>query len=132
MKCQFGPPEASHRGGLYERQIRTIRKAINGLQPSNIKNPTEDEFLTSSKMAEYFTCRLLTKYPFDDTLPTLRPIDLMVGSLNPQDDCPVLLPNNYYADRCSQTSIPLYAENRKCLLVHCKWLKLYVANQQER
>ena len=34
VEWQFGPPEASHHGGVYESQIRTIRKAINGLQPS--------------------------------------------------------------------------------------------------
>ena len=51
VEWQFGSPEASHHGGVYERKIRTIWKAINGLQPSNVKNPTEDEFLIISKMA---------------------------------------------------------------------------------
>ena len=129
VEWQFGPPEASHHGGVYERQIRTIRKAINGLQPSNVKNPTEDEFLTISKMAEYVVnCRPLTKSPSDDGLPPLRPIDLMVGSLDPQDGCSyptITAPADALkrGHRYTQRIASVWWD---------KWLKLYVTNLQER
>ena len=32
LEWEFGQPKASHHGGLYERKIRTIRKAIGGLE----------------------------------------------------------------------------------------------------
>ena len=88
LEWEFGPPEASHHGGLYERQLRTIRKAIDGLENLSIKKPNEDEFLTCCKLAEYIVnCRPLSKSPSDDGLPPLRPIDLMVDALDPRDDC---------------------------------------------
>ena len=78
LEWEFGQPEASHHGGLYERKIRTIRKAIGGLENVSIKKPNEDEFLTCCKLAEYIVnCRPLSKSPSDDGLPPLRPIDLM-------------------------------------------------------
>jgi len=87
VEWQFGPPEASHHNGIVERQIRTIRKALDGITDLNLKNPTEDEFFTICKMAEYIVnCRPLTKSLSNDGLPLLRPIDLMVGSLELQQD----------------------------------------------
>ena len=86
VEWEFNPPEASHHGGVYERQIRTIRKAIDGLENRNTKNPTDDEFLTCCKMAEYvINCRPLAKSCSEDGLPPLRPIDLMVGALEPSE-----------------------------------------------
>ena len=45
IQWKFGPPEASHHGGLYERQIRNIRKALHGLFLPYHRNPSDDEFL---------------------------------------------------------------------------------------
>ena len=42
LEWEFGLPEASHHGGLYERQIRTMRKVIDGpekLRPQRRKTP---------------------------------------------------------------------------------------------
>ena len=86
VQREFGPPEASHQGGLYERQLRTIKKALDGLSDLLPRTPSDDDFLTCCKLAEYImNCRPLTK-PDDDGLPPLRPIDLMVGALEPSYD----------------------------------------------
>ena len=88
VELEFGPPEASHHGGIYERQIRTIRKAIDGITDISSQKPTDDEFLTCCKMAEYImNCRPLTRSVSDDGLPPLRPIDLTIGELEPRNDC---------------------------------------------
>ena len=81
VQWDFGPPEASHHRRLYERQLRTIKKALDGLSDLSPRTPSDDDFLTCCKLAEYImNCRPLTK-PDDDGLPPLRLIDLMVGAL---------------------------------------------------
>ena len=83
IQWEFGPPEASHHGGLYERQIRTIRHSLESFENLQPRSPTDDEFLTCVKMAEYvMNCRPLTKFLSADGLPALRPIDLMIGALD--------------------------------------------------
>ena len=52
VQWDFGPPEASHHGGIYERQIRSIRQALQGLPLTSKRTPTDDELLTCAKMAE--------------------------------------------------------------------------------
>ena len=85
---EFGPPKASHHGGIYERQIRTMKQALRGFSEVLTKSPTDDEFLTCAKMAEYvMNCRPITKSQSADGLPPLRPIDLMVGALDPTFYC---------------------------------------------
>ena len=85
---EFGTPEVSHHGGIYKRQIRNLRKALAGFPELYTRNPTNDDILTCCKMAEYFiNCRPLTKSTSDNGLPPLRPIDLMVGAMEPRRDC---------------------------------------------
>ena len=129
VRWEFGPPEASHHGGIYERQIRTIRKALNNFSDLPSETPTEDEFLTCSKMAEYvINCRPLTKANSEDGLPPLRPIDLMVGALQPREDyafpvfsCPrdELRRGLRYTQRITE----MWWE---------RWLKLYIGMLQGR
>ena len=84
VQWEFGSPEASHHGGIYERQIR---KALNNFSDLPSQTPTEDEFLTCSKMAEYvINCRPLTKANSEDGLSPPRPIYLMIGALQPRED----------------------------------------------
>ena len=74
VEWEFGPPEASHHGGIYERQIRTIRKAIDGITDVSSRKPTDDEFLTCCKMAEYImNCRPLTRAGLRRGLMGLQP-----------------------------------------------------------
>ena len=88
IQWEFSPPEASHRGGLYERKIQNIHNALHGLFLPYHRNPSDDEFLTCMKMVEYINnCRPLTRSVFEDGLPPLRPIDLMVGALDPTTEC---------------------------------------------
>ena len=76
VKWEFGSPKASHHGGIYERQIRTICKAIDGITDMTSRKFTDDEFLAYCKMAEYtMNCQPLTRSISDDGLPPLQPID---------------------------------------------------------
>ena len=83
VQGKFGPPEASHHGGIYERKIGTI-KASNGFPNVLTKSPTDDKFLTAIKMAKcIMNCRPLSKCQCEKGLPLLRPIDLMMGACDP-------------------------------------------------
>ena len=85
---EFGVPEASHHGGLYERQIRTIRQIICTISDLSHRTPTEDELQTCFADAEYImNCRPLTKSPTDDGMPPLRPRELITGALEPVEHC---------------------------------------------
>ena len=73
-----------------ERQIRTFKEVSEGiLGASNQKRvPTDFELLTLFREAEcIMNCRPLEKYKVDvDDLQPLRPLDLMTGYMEPQDD----------------------------------------------
>ena len=84
IEWEFGPPYSSHHGGIFERQIRTIRKIMLGLPELTTRQPNDEELWTLFVEAEYImNCRPLTKHFSIDTLVPLRPIDLMVGVLPP-------------------------------------------------
>ena len=129
VEWEFGPPEASHHGGIYERQIRTIRKALAALPDLHTRSPTEDDLLTCFKMAEYIiNCRPLTKSPSDDGLPPLRPIDLMVGALDPRKNCaPPATSSPRDELRRGHRFTKRIAE-----LWWDRWLKTYVSELQQR
>ena len=129
VEWEFGPPEASHHGGIYERQIRTIRKALAALPDLHTRSPTEDDLLTCFKMAEYIiNCRPLTKSPSDDGLPPLRPIDLMVGALDPRKNCaPPATSSPRDELRRGRRFTKRIAE-----LWWDRWLKTYVSELQQR
>ena len=85
---EFGVPEASHHGGLYERQIRTIRQILRTISDISHRTPTEDELRTCFADAEYIlNCRPLTKSSTDDGIPPLRPRELITGALEPTEQC---------------------------------------------
>ena len=49
VEWEFGIPEVSHHGGIYERQIRNLRKAFAGFLEVYPRNPTDDNTLTCCK-----------------------------------------------------------------------------------
>ena len=106
-----------------------VRQALNALSGLSIRNPTDDEFNTCSKMAEYvINCRPLTKLVSDDGLPPLRPIDLMVGALEPRDNCSypsISSPNDELRRgyRYTQRIVQLWWD---------RWYKLYLSTLQKR
>ena len=88
VKWKFGLRGSSNHESICERQIGTIRQALNYFSDFSIRHPTNDEFNTCSKMAEYvIDCRQLTNLTSDDGLPPLGSIDLMVEALGPRDNC---------------------------------------------
>ena len=129
VEWEFGPPEASQHGGIYERQIRTIRKALATLPDLHTRSPTEDDLLTCFKMAEYIiNCRPLTKSPSDDGLPPLRPINLMVEALDPRKNCaPPATSSPRDELRRGHRFTKRIAE-----LWWDRWLKTYVSELQQR
>ena len=84
IEWEFGPPHSSHHGGIYERQIRTIRKIMLGLPELTTRQPNDDELWTLFLEAEYImNCRPLTKHAITSTAP-IRPLDVMFGVLPPR------------------------------------------------
>jgi len=126
---EFGPPEASHHGGLYERQIRTLRQALQSLSLTSQRTPTDDELLTCAKIAEYIiNCRPLAHSISEDGLPPLRPIDLMVGALEPTTECSFPTSSSPTDElrrghRYTQRIADLWWDN---------WMRLYVSHLQGR
>ena len=129
IEWQFGPPEASHHGGVYDRQIRTIRKIMLTIPELITRNPTEDELQTSFADAEFvMNCRPLTKSPSSDGLPPLRPRDLIIGALEPTDVCgPPSLSNSADALRRGHLRSRRISE-----LWWDRWIAEYLPSMQKR
>ena len=72
----FNPPHASHMGGIWERMIRTIRKVLAGICPSNAR--------LSDEMLESLFCEV-------ESIVNSRPITKVSDDV--QDPCP-LTPNH--------------------------------------
>ena len=88
IQLKFDPFEAPHHRGVYKRRIRNIRNTLQGLFLPYFRNPSDNEFLTCIKMVEYLiNCRPRTRSVSEDGLPPLRPINLMVGALEPTTEC---------------------------------------------
>ena len=84
IEWEFGPPHSSHHGGIFERQIRTIRKIMLGLPELSTRKPNDDDLLTLFSEAEFImNTRPLTKHFSSDSMVPLRPIDLMIGVIPP-------------------------------------------------
>jgi len=76
----FNPPTASHMGGAWERQIRTIRKVITGLLPRNSR--LTDEILSTlfCEVESIVNSRPLTKSSQDiRDASALTPAHLLIG-----------------------------------------------------
>ena len=94
----YNPPAASHQGGVFERQIRSVRKIFRvrqiqlvqkifqGLQTINFAALSDEALLTLMKEAEsIINSRPIT--PISDSaddFAALMPLTLMTGALDPQ------------------------------------------------
>ena len=81
----FNPPLASHQGGVWERQIRSIRKVLLGLPAFERTTPNDEMLDTILKDAEcIINNRPLTAIDGDpESVPALTPGMLLIGSLAP-------------------------------------------------
>ncbi|KAK3886009.1 hypothetical protein Pcinc_009834 [Petrolisthes cinctipes] len=90
---QFNPPHASHFGGAWERQIRTVRKVLNATM--NEQTLTDDSLTTlMCEIEAVINSRPLTTVSSDDQdlmpltpnhLLTLRDSSIAVGKFEPSD-----------------------------------------------
>ena len=77
IQWKFNPPYSSHRGGILEQQIRTIRKVL--IATLDVQPVTDDVFHTVLVLAEeIINRRPITKISDDPRDPSvLRPCDLL-------------------------------------------------------
>ena len=90
ISWDFSTPVSSHHQGLVERQIRTFKEVCEGVlgTRNQARVPSDFELLTLFREAEYImNCRPIGKqYVDEDDIQPLRPLDLMTGYMEPQDD----------------------------------------------
>ena len=78
IRWEKNPPEASHMGGVWERQIRTVRKVLMGLLNENSTTLNNESFCTLLTEAEVIVnSRPLTSDLDDPTMQALSPHQLL-------------------------------------------------------
>ena len=94
----YNPPAASHQGGVFERQIRsvrkifrvrqiqTIQKIFHGMQSLNFASLSDEALVTLMKEAEVIiNTRPITPIPdSSDDFAALMPLTMMTGVLDPE------------------------------------------------
>lgn len=85
VNWKFNPPLASHQGGVWERQIRSVRKVLLGIPAFESQVPTDELLDTVLKEAEcVVNNRPLTQIDGDaDSIPALTPNMFLTGLLDP-------------------------------------------------
>ena len=130
FKWSFNPPAASHFGGVWERQIRTVRKILHAiLQSQYLKTCKQEEQLHT------FLCEV--EYTINS-----RPLTRASG--DPRD-LDVLTPNDLLLLRPNSVTSPgkfiqtdLYARKRWKQMQYCadifwkRWLREYIPDLQQR
>ena len=123
---KFNPPYASHMGGVWERQIRSVRKVLNGL--------TDQQTLTDESL-HTLLCQV-------ESIINSRPLTKVSQDSN---DCEALTPNHLLLLKgqvslplCSTSQHDVYARRRWRQVQHLsdrfwnRWTKEYLANLQQR
>ena len=82
---RFNAPLASHQGGVWERQIRSVRKVLLGIPAFQLHAPDDEILITVLKEAEcIINNRPLTQIDGEaENIPALTPSMLLSGSLHP-------------------------------------------------
>ena len=130
IEWHFNPPSASHFGGVWERQIRTIRKILCALlNEQHMKSCKNDEQLRTlmCEIEATINSRPLTRVSDDpDDLDVIRPQDLLL--LNHTAACPpgVFNQKDIYARR-RWRQIQYLAD-----MFWKRWIKEYLPELQRR
>jgi hypothetical protein len=113
IKWKFNPPAASHQGGVWERQIRTVRKILQSiLQEQHLKSAQSDDQLHT------LMCEI------ESTINS-RPLTRMTDD---PKDLNVITPNDILLMK-SGTSIPPGEFHEKDLYARKRWRQIqYLAN----
>ncbi|CAH8494788.1 unnamed protein product [Dicrocoelium dendriticum] len=124
LQWHFNPPFASHRGGVWERIIRSVRKILHGV--CNEQRLTDDSLATVFVEVE----RILNNRP-------------LVPPTSDSQDAPPLTPNSLLLIRCETLQLPdidirdRYTKRWK-QVAHVatgfwkRWLKEYITTLQSR
>ena len=127
---KFNPPKASHMGGVWERQIRSVRAVLNSILKSHGEALDEESYRT-------FLCEA-------ECIVNSRP--LTTDNLNDSSSCTPLTPNQLLTMK-SKMSIPppgvfpaedLYSRRRWRRVTHLanefwlRWKKEYLSSLQSR
>ena len=90
ISWDFSTPGSSHHQGLVERHIRTFKEVSRSILGVNnqTRTPSDFELITVFREAEFImNCRPLGRRSRGvDDFQALRPLDLMTGFLEPEDD----------------------------------------------
>lgn len=131
IQWHFNPPAASHHGGVWERQIRTIRKIMNAiLNEQNMKTARSDEQLHTlmCEIEMTINSRPLTRISDDpNDLDVITPQDLLLLHPTSNNVPPgIFEPKDLYARR-RWRQMQYVAE-----LFWKRWVKEYLPELQRR
>ena len=130
IKWEFNPPHASHFGGAWERQIRSIRNAFNAMITQFGNSQLTGELL-STFLAE--ACAIVNSRPIvpvstDPEDPeVLSPATLLTGKMKPLERPPGTFVREDLFARHQWRRVQYLADQ-----FWIKWRRLYLQNQQTR
>ena len=125
IQWKFNPPYSSHIGGIWERQIRTIRKVL--IATLDVQLVTDDVFHTVLVLAEeIINRRPITKISDDPRDPSvLRPCDLL--NMSHRDGSPTFQTFSADVYRKSWNQVQYLTD-----LFWTKWIRHYLPELQSR
>lgn len=127
VEFSYIPPYSSHFGGIYERQIRTVRLVLQSML-------FDRQFTVTDDIMHTFLCQV-------EAIVNSRPISPLHNRSN---DEPALRPIDFLVPKCSITSVPIdsttvnsftKAWKRVHAMLDCfwrRWLRCYLPSLQAR
>ncbi|KAG1656803.1 Hydroxysteroid dehydrogenase-like protein 2 [Nymphon striatum] len=127
IEFSYIPPYSSHFGGVYERQIRTVRQVLQSML-------FDQQFKVTDDVMNTFFCQV-------EAIVNTRPISPLHNRSN---DEPALRPIDFLVPKCSIASLPIDASTVNCYtkawkrvhaMLDCfwrRWLRSYLPLLQQR